>query len=49
MNLTETKEAERYAKNARRKRNASITDEAFDYWHDIMIKYKYLLKTEGKK
>jgi hypothetical protein len=49
MNATETKEAEQYAKNARRKRNASITDEAFDYWHDIMIKYKSLLKTEEKK
>lgn len=49
MNATETKEAEWFAKQARKKRNASITDEAFDYWHDIMIKYKSLLKTGEKK
>jgi hypothetical protein len=48
MNATEIKEIERYAKSARKKRNASITDEAFDYWHDIVMKYKSLLKTGEK-
>jgi hypothetical protein len=49
MNLTETKEVERYAKNARRKRNASVTDHTFDYWHGVMIQCESLLKTEEKK
>jgi len=49
MNATEMKEIERYAKSARKKRNASITDEAFDYWHNILNEYELQLKTRENK
>jgi hypothetical protein len=49
MNVTEMKSARTYAKRAREQRNASATDQAFDYWHGVMIHYESLLKTEEKK
>lgn len=48
MKATEMKSARTYAKRAREQRNASATDQAFDYWHDIMIQYESLLKTGEK-
>jgi hypothetical protein len=49
MNATEIKSARTYAKRAREQRNASATDQAFDYWHGVMIHYESLLKTGKKK
>lgn len=49
MKLTEIKSARKYAKRAREQRNASATDQAFDYWHGVMIHYESLLKTGKKK
>jgi len=45
MNTTERKEIEKYIKRAREQRNATKSNEDFDYWHGVYEHYTLLLKT----
>jgi hypothetical protein len=46
MNTTERRQCERLARRAREQRNATKSDEDFDYWHGVYEHYLLLLKTE---
>jgi len=45
MNTTDYKVSRQLAKRAREQRNASTTNEEFDYWQDVMEHYENKLKT----
>lgn len=45
MNTTDLKATRKLIKRAREQRNASITNEDFDYWQGIMEHYENKLKT----
>ncbi len=49
MNATEMKATRKLAKQARELRNASLTNYAFDYWHNILNEYELQLKTQENK
>jgi len=49
MNSQEMQATRTLIKRAREQRNASTTNEWFDYWHEIMIKYETKLKTGENK
>jgi len=45
MQVTELKATRQLIKRARDQRNASLTNEDFDYWHSVMEYYENKLKT----
>ena len=45
MQVTELKTTRQLIKRARDQRNASLTNEDFDYWHSVMEYYENKLKT----
>jgi hypothetical protein len=49
MNLTEMKATRKLAKQAREQRNATKTNDGFDYWHNILNEYELQLKTQENK
>jgi hypothetical protein len=49
MNSTERKQIEKYIRRARDQRNATNTNETFDYWQGVMEHYMQLLKTGDNK
>lgn len=49
MNMKEMKATRLIIKRARDQRNASTTNEDFDYWHGIMEQYENKLKTGENK
>ena len=48
MNTTERRQIEKYIKRARDQRNATDTNETFDYWHTVMEYWIDRLKTGDK-
>jgi hypothetical protein len=49
MNATEMKATRKLAKRAREQRNATKTNDDFDYWHKILNEYELQLKTQENK
>jgi hypothetical protein len=45
MNSTERKQIEKFIRRARDQRNATNTNETFDYWQGVMEHYIEALKT----
>jgi len=49
MNLTEMKATRKLVKAAREERNASKTNNDFDYWHSLLTQAQLKLKTQENK
>ena len=49
MKYTSSKLTRQLARRAREQRNATTTNEEFDYWHSIMEQYESKLKTGESK
>ena len=49
MQVTELKATRQLIRRAREQRNASLTNEDFDYWHSVMEYYENKLTTGEKQ
>ena len=49
MKLSKLKAIAHLARKAREQRNATKTNDDFDYWHNILNEYELQLKTQENK